>query len=375
MKKLLMSSAAVLAMAATPALAESPIELDLGGYFNGYLAANDQDEATGFEANQVDWLRNTELHLTGETTLDNGLVVGLHFEAEADGGNSMELEESYLYFAGQWGRINAGAEDGAAYLLQVAAPSADSNVDGIKQQIQPVNYTVAGLPAFTTQVSVEGIDYDQDLTTESDKLTYLTPVLYGFQAGASFTPDIDSAALVTAYGVDDLTGVRAADEDDEYGEAYEGAVRYEGVFNELGFAVGAGYTHLEFEDATAGAGIEDDRTAWNVGLDVDFGPFGIGAIYLEDDQGEPVGVDDEEIIVVGADYTTGPFKLGASWYNADNALGNDGYELDRYTGGVVYTYGPGMTFRGSIQYVEVDTPAATADVDATSVLLGTQVLF
>ncbi|NCC23029.1 MAG: porin, partial [Alphaproteobacteria bacterium] len=102
--------------------------------------------------------------------------------------------------------------------------------------------------------------------------------------------------------------------------------------------------------------------------------------YKEDNLGYDSNAD-EDTLVVGVDYTTGPFRLGASWLNQDNEAGlnNGDIETDRYTGGVVYTYGPGMTFRGSVSYIKHDMPVgapnAGDDVEATSVLLGTQVKF
>ncbi len=373
MRKVLLSSAAIcgLALAASPAMAQDGgVKLGLGGYFMGYGAFVDQDEAAGQEVNEFDLLRNTEIHFTGETTLDNGLTVGAHFEMEADGNNGMEVEESYLYMSGQWGRVNLGAEDGAAFLLQVAAPSADSNVDGIRTLIQPVNYTVAGF------AQPGRLDYDQNPTGYADKITYLTPVLNGFQAGLSFTPDTGNLVADGEFADDAISGVREDDEANELQEAYEAAVRYEGQWDALGFAVGAGYSHVDYDD-TAAANI-DDWKLWNVGVDLDYGPFGLGVAYLHDDNMDRTTFGDIETLVVGIDYTTGPFKLGASWYNQEaehNTLTDE--ETDRYTGGVAYTYGPGMTFRGSISYIEHDNLASVAndDMDATSILLGTQVLF
>jgi outer membrane protein OmpU len=126
----------------------------------------------------------------------------------------------------------------------------------------------------------------------------------------------------------------------------------------------------------------EDRTVWNVGADLDIGPFGIGAAYIEDNQGEADtvagavddGADEEETIVVGIDYTTGPFKLGASYLTKDNTGGNEDLDTDRYSGGVTYTYGPGMTFRGSIGHIEHDDDGAD-DADATYLVLGTQINF
>lgn len=397
MRKVLLSSAAIcgLALAATPALADDGgVKLDVGGYFTGYGVFLNQDEGDGYtgteEAREFDFMRNTEVHLSGETTLDNGLTVGVHLETEADGANAFEVEESYMYMSGTWGRVNFGEEDGAAYLLQVAAPAADENVDGIGQQLQPVDYTLmfaSGASTYTATgmdaLVLEDFDYGQNITSTATKFTYLTPVLNGFQAGVSYTADTETSSLDT----NNLNGVSYDNEDEAYGEAYEVGLRYEGQYNELGFAIGAGYSHIELENdadnATAdttlfGTAVDlDDRDAWNVGVDFDYGPFGMGVVYAEDNLGAED--TDEEIWAVGVDYTTGAFRLGASWLTQDNELGTDAGEVDtdRYTGGVVYTYGPGMSFRGSISYIDHDLPDTSSyeDADATSIMLGTQVNF
>ena len=62
--------------------------------------------------------------------------------------NDAKTEESYLYFSGNWGRLNLGRENGAAYLLQVAAPSADPNIDGMD-----IDFSFVDL---TSRVSVGG---------------------------------------------------------------------------------------------------------------------------------------------------------------------------------------------------------------------------
>lgn len=378
MKKLLLTTAACgLVMSAAPAHAE--IDLALGGYFKGYGAYVDQDEIDGADVNDFDMIRNTEVHFTGETTLDNGLTVGFHLETAADGGDAFGVDESYAYFSGGWGRLNVGDEDGAAYLLQVAAPSADENIDGIRQFVNPVNYAnfgngpaaigIAGLVGGAGGVGFNqgGIDYDADPTGKSTKLTYLTPVLNGFQVGASFSPDSDNAVEF---------GNGLSDVEDTIDETYEISARYEGQFNNVGMILGAGFTHGENGADLAPATDSDDRQTWNVGADFDIGPFGIGAAYLEDDRGlEGAANDDEETLVVGVDYTTGPFKFGASYLTQDNTFAVDDLDTERYSGGVTYTYGPGMTFRGSVGHIEHDLPAAGGDVDATYVTLGTQINF
>jgi len=383
MKKLLLTTAVAGLAFAAPAHAE--VNLEVGGYFVGYAAYVDQDENNNEQANETDFVKATELHFSGETTLDNGLTVGAHIELDVDRNDDASVEESYAYFSGSWGRVNFGEEDGAAYLLQVAAPSADSNVDGIRPLVDGVNEDVL-LGTNAAAGDFGALSYEQNQTGYETKLSYLSPVVNGFQIGASYTPNVTGDTSTDAVGTDNA--------DEAYGEAYEVAVRYEGEFEGVGVTAGAGYTSVEVEGiniADLGADdtndATDDRAAWNVGLDLDFGPFGAGVSYQEDDYGEQdldntVGGakgDDEEILVVGVDYTTGPFKLGASYYDAENVQGNDGIDAERYTGGVVYTYGPGMTLRGSVSYVEYEgenvAGANIDDADATQFLIGTKVKF
>jgi len=377
MKKILLSSAALcgLAMVATPAAAQ--VNLEIGGHFKGYGAYVDQEE-TGADVNDFDFIRNTEVHFGGETTLDNGLTVGAHIEVEADasatGGDSFGVDESYIYFSGSWGRINVGDEDGASYLLQVAAPSADSNIDGIRQFVNPVNLagalSVADAnilsPGLIGGQNSGGIDYDADASGKTTKLTYLSPIASGLQFGLSFSPDTDGATE-NGIGLDDV--------EDTIGRTYEAALRYEGTFNNVGVIAGAGYSYGDNEANDPAVGIDsDDREQWNVGVDLDIGAFGVGVAYVEDNGGLDSG-DDEETLVVGVDYTTGPFKLGASYYTQDNTFAVDGLDTERYAGGVTYTYGPGMTLRGSIGYIEHEDGGLSEDIDATYVTVGTQINF
>ncbi|TQE99097.1 MAG: porin [Spiribacter salinus] len=486
MRKLLLGSAAValgLSLAA-PAQAQDGVNLDVGGHLKGYVTwsdsdtnvdldnlDNDGDITTGTDDDRdFDILRETEIHFTGETTLDNGLTVGVHVETDLDNNvavgpadEDMQVEESYAYFSGAWGRFNMGKEDGAAYLLQVSAPSADSNIDGLRQYVQPINYMAgditvgedaAGATAFGlfnqgnftgTQFDVDNdgaaannlvvsannefdpntnvvnpmnttgltsvisdvtrFDYDQAQAGFDNKLTYMTPVFNGFQAGVSYTPDVDE-------GTRGLNGTGQNDLATNFGEAWEISARYEGQFEGLGIAFGGAYSEVDLEEEigdTNADGNEDgvvaftdvngngtldfgtdtdlirmaDKEAWNVGLDLDWQAFGLGGAYIEEEAGFG-GAFEADTWTIGLDYTTGPFKLGANYYNQDRDFFDVAeIETERWSGGVVYTYGPGMTFRGSLNYTDVEAPTFgsaanednTQDQDTTSVLLGTQINF
>jgi len=378
MKKLLLCGVAALAVtAAAPAKAEG-IDLGLGGYFIGYGLYTDQD---GSDTRDFDFRKETEIQFNGETTLDNGLTVGGHIEMNADrsiddAANNEDdntIEESYMYVSGGWGRVNFGNEDGAAYLLQVAAPSADDNIDGLRPDINSFNVATSGVGSSDASV----LNYAQDVTGYANKLTYITPLFAGFQAGASFTPSVDDEAA---------SGDAAASDDDlaQFENAVELAARYQGVYSNVDFTLGAGYSLMQAENEGLSTTVgTDDAQAYNVGARLGYGAFGLGAAYLNDNN----GVDDDgdtTTWVAGVDYVTGPFKVGVSYYDrTDEAasplagsptIGGTG-ETDstRWTAGVGYQYGPGMSLNGSVSHLDIEND--TADADGFQVAVGTRVDF
>jgi outer membrane protein OmpU len=425
MKKVLLAGTALLgmALAASPAAAE--LNLDLGGLFRGYVVNNSDDTV---DTRELDFRRDSEIHFTGETTLDNGLTVGVH--AEQDLGGDVVTDEIYAYFQGGWGRVNFGSEDGAAYLLQAAAPSADSNVDGLRTYIQgypdaDVDFVrltgVAGVGTYSINASdVDGsptiagpVDYDHADFANTDRITYLTPKFSGFQAGFSYAPEEGQNA------VGNNIAAMASDADvEDYEDLFEVAARWDGEFSGFGLTLGAGYSSADVE-ANSGLGAlaagdveQGDLDRWNVGGSVAFNSFSFGAAYNQGTQDYLADVADggvEELSsgevesqtwVVGAGWDNGPYHVGASYLNTqfdnsgasiaaavaagDVTIASSEQEVEKITVGAGYTFGPGMTFRGAVAFGEVEAAAVTAGVgnsisntsnDFTQITVGTDIQF
>ena len=358
MKKLLLATAAVMALSASAAQAE--IKLDLGGYFKGYAGYSNQDAN---DLREFDIKRKSQIYFDGETTLDNGLTVGYHgelFQENTDGdvvNGDAQLEESYLYFSGNWGRFNLGRSNGAAYLLQVAAPGADSNIDG--QDISFSFYNPSAGAAYHQDYKHAGIEGNNSVAAGqyADKITYLTPKFNGFQAGVSYSPQIDQKVNLNS-----VNGMNA--DNDALEDLIEAAVRYDGEFSGVGLHLGAGYTHADNEVAGA-----DEYKEWNVGGKFTFGGFGVGAAYNTDDGAAD---NDTDTWTAGVDYTWGAYVFGASYFNSENDASDT--ELDRYTVGATYTFGPGMQFRGAVAFYDESIAGASGN-DATIVTVGTDIQF
>jgi len=363
MKKILLSTAALagLAFVAAPARADEPaLQLGLGGYVSGYAVYTDQDAAANTDLRKFDFRKDTEVHLNGEVALDNGITAGAHLELLADRNDTTTVEESYMYLSSSWGRVNFGEEDGIAYLIQVTPPTADDKVDGARPYIGTFAAAVGGT-----------LDYAQDPFVYTNKFTYITPVFNGFQAGFSFLPSVSEGDLSgrAASVASNTAGATAFD------NGYEVAARYEGSFNAVDVALGGGYSAASQEVKAAG---EEDLADWNVGGTVGFGAFDLGATYINFDE---TGLKDRVLDgwVLGGDYKIGAYKLGLNYanLNQENGVATRDTEIDRWTAGAVYEWGPGMTFRGAVQWQSADDVGgvATADNDGTQVTLGTQLNF
>jgi len=440
MKKLLLVSTAIAGVAMMSSSAHAAIALNLGGYFDGYgvYADNNPPAGTANDLHTYAFRRDSDLFVNGETTLDNGLTVGAHTDIDVgqtnvtgDGNTgtaSVYLNQEYAYGSGAYGRVNLGISDGAAYLLQVAAPSADSNVDGLRTSIQALNPTAGtqsarltgllGTNGTTTELfgaATNGdLGYAQDDFRETDRITYLTPKFNGFQAGASFAPQPGYASSTgTMLGDDPTVAVNTAA---SYKDIWEAAARWDGQFQGVAASFGAGYSGADLAGVyTAPAAVDnynltDAPKTWNFGGNLAMSGFSLGAIYKESKVSEETfvnaavydGTVTDKTYDIGLGYDNGPYHLGASYLHDrtnDPVLGNAAttlewapgqeYTENRYALGGGYTFAPGMTFRGSVAWgkfqnaalggttaQEVGTAAeVNASNDFTQVAIGTDIQF
>lgn len=438
MKKVLLAGTAIAGVALMASPAQADLKLDLGGYFRGYMVYADNDEIGGTgeydELRKFQFKKDAEVHFTGETTTDMGLTVGVHAEMKLmhnsvptyggslytngggstgtvsdpyygnNNGTASSIDESYIYFSGGWGRVNFGGEDGAAYLLQVAAPSADSNIDGLRPTIQGFNADVwndgdasnwnwedplgyennGGGNAYVNSV----LGYDNANFRQTDRITYLTPKWNGFQAGVSYAPEAGPLAVgsgTNGMSYDNLN-------EGYYDDLWEVSARWDGEFQGFGISVGAGYSDASAKNeagSSAGDFGSDDYTTWDAGLNLSWQGWSLGGAYLHSNTGTAGPDADYRVWDVGLGWDNGPWHLGASWWNGrweENAYGDafgftnginpDDLEIDRYAVGGGYTYGPGMSFRGAVAWLEVDNGTSTdPEPSQVQVTFGTDVNF
>src|SRR5689334_18631805 len=123
MRKILLGTSALVAAAgfATAASAQTsePIKMRISGYYGAAMGYRPQTSngpgQAGFGHRDYAFKQDTEVHFLGETKLDNGLIVGVHFELEGSvqpatvatvgaGGATVVtgdfMDETWMYFKG-----------------------------------------------------------------------------------------------------------------------------------------------------------------------------------------------------------------------------------------------------------------------------------
>src|SRR3546814_17311751 len=93
------------------------------------------------------------------------MKVGLDVQLEAETCGD-QIDESYLWFQGDFGKLVLGSENSAAYLMSYGAPAADSAFDGADP-----NY--AWSPFFDA-FGESTFAYAPNMTSDSEKITYFS---------------------------------------------------------------------------------------------------------------------------------------------------------------------------------------------------------
>ena len=122
MKNVILGTTALVAataLTAGTASAAEKIKLGLGGYLQSSFVVASYDDGDQLPTN----IRHEgEVFFTGSTTLDNGLTFGVNIQLEARA-TSDQVDETYMYVDGSFGRILFGSENSASYLMHYGAPS------------------------------------------------------------------------------------------------------------------------------------------------------------------------------------------------------------------------------------------------------------
>lgn len=384
-KNVLLGTTALVAsgIAAGTALADG-VELGLGGFYAAAAGANvseDFYDGTGMDDPRLGAFRqDVEIHLTGETTLDNGITVGAAIRLEGQQSGD-QIDEVWAYFNGSFGEIRFGDDEDAMEQLAYGVPTA-TNIFGVDSPYFSFsNAWAAGLGFGTGTTYVK-------MSNNATKLIYFSPSFGGFTFALSYAPDRRGEdchfGFTSICGNVSPGGTTFANNGTQISEVWSAAMNFEHDFSGFSLYSGVAASFGEFETpgtVTAGPGTtfgDDDTVAVRAHLQAAIGNWYIGIAGMHIDNFFYSGVnptaDEADVWFYGAGitYNWDAWTVGAAWSHGAIeswfGSGNDA-TLDIFRLEGRYDLGPGISLDFSTGWDSWDADAQ-ADYDAWSVMTG-----
>ena len=436
MKKTLYGTTAIVALglavvAAAPASAQAPaqgfsstnFQFTIGGLARGFVGGVSQTQVGGATATananptvgsagslqSFDVHRDFRLDLTGRATLPNGMVAiaGMQLQPNsgpyttgttvAGTGYESQIRRNWVALQSAFGEVRIGSVDNAA--VQLSHRSMDAFTAGSTGGGAKTNDFVNSPNIFNTDdVHTTGIRlYDR----QSDKITYFSPRIAGFQVGANYTPEASkdrNSGLATSAG-----GVLQ--------RGYAFGANYVETLSGVAVRASAGYVAWQMpKNSATGAGQNgSDPSAWNFGLGFGYMGFDLGGSYakyndvMSQPANGPLRLDatgvaaatnvarfmaDMRVFELGLGYTMGPARMSINYYNGESttvknadttvnvaAITNAGKDKRHgYAVSGAYTMGPGVNLEATLFHVRASGPITVAHTStvqkATGLLTG-----
>lgn len=231
-----------------------------------------------------------EIWFEGRARLANGLLVGFAVQLEANSQFNDQIDESYLFVQGAFGRLIAGSENDAAYLQHVSAPRPGAGWGILESALTGWVVTPRYVSFLTTTAPLS--------TGDDQKVTWLTPRLAGIQAGVSFTPN----EIEDARGFSDHRGDRT--------NIASLSVNGRWRWDDVALDASLGWVHAP---AAPGASSVDRRSPlddWAAGAQLRWRGTAIGGGFRR--LANPGGSQDGRVLAVGIAQDFGGPSLGAS---------------------------------------------------------------
>jgi hypothetical protein len=165
----------------------------VGGYYNSVVYSQDVD---GTDTRDIGIHNDAEIIFKGKGKANNGLEIGFQVQLEAEGsGESDHIDENYIYVKGDFGKVEIGAENNAAYKQQVMAPKF------LGWKTYDNNFKTWSQVSDFDKPHLDGVEGD------ALKINYYSPKINGFQFSYSLTPDASDTSGDTGLYEADVIGL------------------------------------------------------------------------------------------------------------------------------------------------------------------------
>jgi hypothetical protein len=325
--------------------APAPVVNYYGSYgsYGNFVNYGTAYAATGAKPNSTINYSDSEVWFGGRTTLANGITVG--FDVQLEGNTSTDqIDESYLFVDGAFGRIVIGSENAADYIMNYSIPGAGVAFGANESQVgdfilRPTNVTtIHTLASGRTANGGNGLSHGTG--NDQQRLTYFTPRMAGFQVGVSFTPNLDRE-----------DSVAFTDKSVQRANAIHGAVDFTNNFSgvQVNASLGASM-YPSVDGAAATTALGNEVKDYSVGAQIGMSGLMVGGGYRKIDADR--AAENGTAYGIGAAYTSGPLSVGLSYLTSEvdganlTARGDDKYKQILFS--AAYSIGPGVDVIGAL---------------------------
>ncbi len=376
MRRVLAAATIAVAILASPALAMDDPEFSWGASAEIAAFNMDQDEAIGLSTPEDGFAGMAEFHGKVKAILDDppGVEIGARASVVLYGHdasdlstlaqpveNSIAVDDAYFYISTAFGELQIGERGGVADQMSLYAPSvlkgarvSDAKLYFLEDPTIPSN----GNDFFRPIPLRTRVDSSQN----NFKIVYLSPRVFGFQAGASYMHKPERAFSGFTDDADRLN---------RQSDIFEAGANFSSVLKTVHIA--ASIVYLSGSNEMPGLigdgaryGFQDDIEEYGVGVNAAYdlmdGTLTIGASYRHSNAasglvnfGGPVSsiVSDDietEFWDAGAKYENGPWTLGASYIEGNTeALDSSGVDTFRSLDGRAWDVVASYTFTEGVQ--------------------------
>ncbi len=216
------------------------VELTLGGFVGGAAFTESQSGGPllrgGYDVTDASAV--AAANFVARRIMDSGMIIGaggnfLLYRDKMSGDNygNDTVQKIYAFVQTGFGRVEIGQQDGAAYTLGLVGPVTNEYVTLENRNISLFHDPATGdnfASFFQSTTAVQA-------TSNYAKINYVSPRLFGVQAGASFTPQMVRSPLLFTGNPQGVANRQK--------NIFELAVNYTSYIGNLAVGLSAGYAH------------------------------------------------------------------------------------------------------------------------------------
>jgi len=360
----------------------------------GALAPNAGTTTAGlgnFGRQNVSMRQEIRVNFTGQTTLDNGItvgvLVGLNGENVAKSGSTTQVNRAYADFSGKFGLVRVGEANSALVTDCVVDPGNVTSNFGVNspnesfsnvgfaqvrnQALGANNVSNSGAGYFSTfgVAPMGSIGTCYGIESKGNKVMYFSPSFGGLTFGVSYTPTGGQrrAGGGLSYGTD----VTAPGPGNAGNNVLSVGVDYTHDFGGWNLTAGGG-GEWAFTQYTPAGGNTNNKPSWyQAGLQIGIGHFAIGAsgaYYVNYAHAGYAATtasssDDGWVVSGGGSYTIDAWSFGlkgvyGSYQQSLSSFGGPPSGSDEKLWGVsvnsAYALGPGIAVEGQVAYTNAN---------------------